>query len=133
MHDLQGFQAQAAATRARRMLEGGVTDAERSEATIRMQDAEFRRRNLEDLQMYAARKAAKYPNSDRASAEIISRFMRSGIYSAEQINELTDQNGKFSLKALTDDLQKRISSAITEESQWRKVAEWTDKEEKRQP
>lgn len=115
------------------MLEGGVTDAERSEATIRMRDAEARRRNLEDLQMETARKAARYPNSDRASAEIISRFMRSGLYSAEQINELTDQNGKFSLKALTDDLQKRISSAITEESQWRKVAEWTDKEEKRRP
>ena len=36
-------------TRARRMLEGGVTDAERKEATIRLRDAEFRRKNLEDL------------------------------------------------------------------------------------
>lgn len=80
--------------------------------------------------METARKAAKYPNADRAAAEIISRFMRSGLYSAEQINELTDQNGKFSLKALTDDLQKRISGALAEESQWRKVVEYEEKPQK---
>lgn len=47
--DLQGFQTQAMSTRARRMLEGGVTDDERREASIRLKDAEFRRKNLEDL------------------------------------------------------------------------------------
>ena len=37
--DLLGFQGQAMATRARRMLEDGVTAEERNKATIRMQDA----------------------------------------------------------------------------------------------
>lgn len=82
--------------------------------------------------MYTARKAAKYPNADRAAAEVISRFMKSGLYSAEQINEITDKDGKFSLKALTDDLQKRISSALTEEKHWREVAEWTEEDTNQQ-
>lgn len=54
--------------------------------------------------------------------------MKSGLYSDLEINELVDKNGKFDLKALTDDLQARITSALKEESQWKKVVDWEDKQ-----
>ena len=115
---LNGMRATAAGISARRMLEGGVTDDERRRAEIMRNDAQFRRKNLEDLYLDVHRQSVKGGDLQTSVAKAVVTMLRSGLYADSDINDLVAQGGFSGLFA---DLEKRINEAASEEKSWESV------------
>lgn len=106
----------AAEIRADRMKEGGVSEEERQRATFLRDDAQFRRKNLEDLYLDVDR--ARRKGGKNADAYAIMTMMQSGLYSEQTVNDLVEKGG---LKGLFGDLEEKIKSARAEEKAWEDV------------
>ena len=76
--------------KAKRMKEGGVTEEERASAAGAKEQAEGSLRALEDLMLRMEKSSVKAGGGDKGAAAAINEAMKSGLYSAEDINKLSE-------------------------------------------
>ena len=65
---------------------------------------------------------------DTGVAKVISSLMKSGLYTPQEINEIT-KNGKV-YESVMDDLSKKIDEASKQSDQYKKVLDQYEKERK---
>lgn len=113
--------------KAKRMKEGGVTEEERASAAGAKEQAEGSLRALEDLMLRMEKSSVKAGGGDKGAAAAINEAMKSGLYSAEDINKLSENGNP--LQALLDDISKKMRAASKDAKTWDSVLKQYNKEQ----
>jgi outer membrane murein-binding lipoprotein Lpp len=113
--------------KAKRMKEGGVTEKERAAAAGAKEQAEGSLRALEDLMLSMEKSSVKAGGGDKGAAAAINEALKSGLYSDEDINKLSENGNP--LQALLDDISKKMKAASKDAKTWDSVLKQYNKEQ----